>query len=148
MKEIKFRAWNGNRMHYTDNQTITQFKNGRWVMLTTDGSDSIYWAEEGRENNHLMQYTGLKDKNGKEIYEGDIIQYKILGTKNWLSTWQISFGEYVEYNPSEKKQDMKKNYGFYLTNYYKNSKPLNYTFFEQDRFEIIGNIYQAPELLK
>jgi uncharacterized phage protein (TIGR01671 family) len=130
MREIKFRAWNGNRMHYTDNQTITQFKNGRWVMLTTDGSDSIYWAEEGRENNHLMQYTGLKDKNGKEIYEGDIIETE---TCTGVHIFTVKYDiEKTGYICPHVVDDEYETYIGQLPN----------------SIEIIGNIYENSELLK
>jgi len=69
MREIKFRAWSktGNKLGSPINY------------LTVDGAtrllNSMRYAEESGEEIILMQYTGLKDKNGKEIYEGDILQF-------------------------------------------------------------------------
>jgi len=67
MREIKFRAW--------IKDTI---ETGEWEMcydLVFDEFEPINDLLAGVE--HLMQYTGLKDKNGKEIYESDIIPYKL-----------------------------------------------------------------------
>jgi uncharacterized phage protein (TIGR01671 family) len=60
-REIKFRAWNGEEMISPD-------------YITRDGYG--YWKENSilTTSKELMQYTGLKDKNGKEIYEGDIVK--------------------------------------------------------------------------
>ena len=60
MREIKFRAFYefGKEMIYWD-----EVKN--WICLQLNENDPDF---------HLMQYTGLKDKNGKEIYEGDILE--------------------------------------------------------------------------
>ena len=66
MREIKFRAWSNkwNKMvfHGVDGLTIDVMANTAWNDLADD------------ECIELMQYTGLKDKNGKEIYEGDIME--------------------------------------------------------------------------
>lgn len=126
MRTFKFRAWDGNKIHYTDDFTLLQFKKGSWIMLTTDGSDSIYWAEERKENNVLMQFTGLLDKNGKEIYEGDIVADR--------SHTDLVFS--IQYDTEHA--------GYYMPE----------AFDEECRFpisevelEVIGNIYENPELL-
>ena len=68
MREIKFRAWDKNTkimIHWDDLvKSRISFRNFRWALLS-----------ENSENFELMQYTGLKDKNGVEIYEGDILSY-------------------------------------------------------------------------
>ena len=74
-----------------------------------------------------MQYTGLKDKNGKEIYEGDILTHKT-ATISYptptivKSVWEFAHMEGV------------------LNEMYGNR-------FKPDDFEVIGNIYENPELL-
>ena len=61
-REIKFRAWNGEQMVSPD-------------YITRDGIG--YWREDSIPcySEDLMQFTGLKDKNGIDIYEGDILKH-------------------------------------------------------------------------
>lgn len=138
MKEIKFRVLIDNRIYYQDKYdrygdnlasidickktiTITEFYN----------YEDVYRFEY--EEVKLMQYTGLKDKNGKEIYEGDIIKYKFPYDRRIK---HISPVFYMESQAS---------YG--VLDIHKNEIPL-YTISTNNYFEVIGNIYENKNLLK
>ena len=108
MREIKFRAW--------------------------DDADGVHrdegWMSYGITNiacdaDHIMQYTGKKDKNGKEIYEGDVWERgQYIGIVTFeFSGWKL------------KKAESSRCY----------SSPSFYS--NANSGEVIGNIYENPELL-
>ena len=132
MRDIKFRCWDTENKEMLDIQELDyrDSYNGQPMIRTTMYSD--YYDTEDMI---LMQYTGLKDKNGKEIYEGDIIYCKKYIGGNWIE-YCIEKG-YVNFNNGE--------FGLYRKQGYYQSL---YKFKEYDyEFEVIGNMYDNPELL-
>jgi uncharacterized phage protein (TIGR01671 family) len=128
MREIKFRGWNPEVSKMLYNVAVS---NNCFVHPEqTSGSDS--WDAKLVESKEiiLMQYTGLKDKNGKEIYEGDII---FDGVSNQIVKFNDAF------------IDIKHGHG---ECYYNCSIFLFSNYGKGDEIEIIGNIYENPELME
>ncbi len=116
MREYKFRAWDKkiNKMFYSDD-CFFSFINGNFIERDGEnGSD--------KDSQIVMQCTGLKDKNGKEIYEGDIAY------KNMCLDVSYHKGSYCVW---------------YTNNWF----ALNEIFCLKE-IEIMGNIYENPELLE
>ena len=142
MREIKFRAWDK--------------KIKDWILKTSfyiDGIGFYYWMgidnkfkmlnEEQRENIEIIQFTGLKDKNGKEIYEGDIIIWFDDGINKkaeviWKDCGWCAKRIDKEFNEFEKYYQFSH---FIPVEINRNGK---IDFFDG---EVIGNIYENPELL-
>jgi len=115
MREIKFRAWD--RETKQMNRTLAL---GCW-RFDPEGRLVNYGDAHARKNYILMQYTGLKDKNGKEIYEGDIV-------KNYAIIEQVIVVKFIE------------------GCFYPFTNGIDFRIEAQD-VEVIGNIYENPELL-
>ena len=130
-RPIKFRAWDkdSKRMHYAEDMIGP----GGWV-IQFHGAPleiGIHGVFEP-ENVELMQYTGLEDKNGKEIYEGDIVRTTLIG----LGFWRVrsrKLTDEVVYQPGA------------FTIGHGDTAHLITPY--RDDLEVIGNIYEQPELL-
>jgi|SRR5690625_4924123 len=124
MREIKFRAWDkaNKKMHY-DVGIL-----GSAIYIDFNGQKE-YEEVNGHE---LMQYTGAKDKNGREIYEGDVI-------KIWPDDYDCETAGYV----------VKCEGCYWIRAKDDNSisMPLFDYFNGIMELEVIGNIYENPELL-
>ncbi len=133
MREIKFRAWFEGHMYevakldfWGDPEQATCDLAGPGENGEGEEFFDIYVGEV-----ELMQYTGLKDKNGKEIYEGDIVE-------NSTQTVYLGHKYEVVWN---------KNYAGYqlMSNGFASNIPLIQNFMS---YKVIGNIYENPELLE
>ncbi len=101
------------------------------ILCSLLSGDDWYWMDTDYE---LMQYTGLKDKNGREIYEGDIVEYDN-GCKGQVVFKCGQFYAYDGYASNSEDAEMK---------LYDDSPP----FEEGFEIEVIGNIYENKDLLK
>lgn len=120
----KFRAWHKELKLMRDVMAITfTFK---YVDVFESGQNYNHWYFENIE---LMQWTGLKDRSGKDIYEGDIVKYQ-----DWPP-------KVIKYGTDTL---MPASFAGWVLN-----DTLKYLMlYDEPELEVIGNIYQHPELLE
>ena len=132
----KYRAWYVLAEEMINEILMISFVRKEIIGKFSDGSTSVPLKFEDERNGEdviLMQSTGLKDKNGKEIFEGDILACKtddevINLNIFWDEEHALFMFESKKYNEQEPLAELVEN----------NTYP----------FEIIGNIYENPELLE
>ena len=125
MREIKFRAWNTE----TNKMVINLKEMGVFALQSTYSIDE-FLVIPTNEKYPLMQYTGLKDKSNKEIYDGDLLKVEL--------DWGYGLAKII------------------VEIYFKDgcfrAKALNShedtLLIELPPCEVVGNVYENPELLK
>lgn len=140
MREIKFRLYSTEEEEMFFNENIVNIDLVcNFARIENERFKGFFDFGEGEES-ILMQYTGLKDKNGKEIYEGDIVKYKVKGSDKTYTT-VMKFNE---------------DHGAFLFGIYegvkmpcgKKTRMNKYTRKSVGSVEVIGNIYENPGLLE
>jgi len=138
-RKIKFRAWNIATKTMVDLKKITPFLLNKDIGgLYIPESDGIY----------IMQYTGLKDRTGREIYEGDILKATYLGFHgNHGQTHDIKADGIVVFDYAQFKIDTQRKTkdGATIYKYFNQLWPDGMTKVD---CEVIGNVYENPGLLK
>lgn len=134
MRELKFRAWEPHLKEMLYNEKLERSCPDGYTLicqyLDEDGFNvvSVIPCGEG-EKLKTMQYTGLKDKSGKEIYEGDIVKIipmNLFDDNRFVGKVMFYDGSFVVDNGKESK----------------------YLFREMDEIKVIGNVYENKDLLK
>ena len=138
----KFRAWISEADTMTNNLKGIDFENETVVLKKFYWEDGFPVEEEVFEveigNAIIMQSTGLHDKNGKEIFEGDIV--KRYRSPFFKAKWEYQIETVIKEEASLLLgREFGKNFG---------TIPFNSPFAKSVLLEVIGNIYENPELLE
>jgi uncharacterized phage protein (TIGR01671 family) len=123
-REIKFRAWNKSKKQMVKSYAHFDRQGILHGSLNILGDTYI-----------PLQYTGLKDKNNKEIYEGDILTIKSKSEPKYITTIELGWTDDDEY-------------GWYWLSNQGTKNIIRDVDFVSERYEVIGNIYENPDFLK
>lgn len=131
MREIKFRAWDGKNI-----------KNVLWINFNNDELrlvNGVSWYYKGNlKNCELMQYTGLKDVDGVEIYEGDILLncYDHFGEEKSYIAGVVKWSEFeVDVQGAVCSTPL---IGFNID---------GVALATDEKYKVVGNIHESPDLL-
>lgn len=141
MRELKFRAWGNRQNKYLNPDDVSIRADGFITIFNVDGKHSRAVQPPGDLLSPwfiIEQYTNLKDKNGTEIYEGDIVSLRLWGSngyeyENGIVRYYPPSAAFKWFSLEDDKND--------CNNYW-----LQHA--DSDGREVVGNIHENPELLE
>jgi len=132
MRDIKFRAWDKKKNDWFDDEDGSLY-------IELNGNINFGWngeiMDDWTDRIILMQYTGKKDINDVEIYEGDIVHDDEV-------IYLVGFGVFTDDNDFQEPTQGQT--GFYIVDIHTDE---TFPFYSM-RYRVIGNIYENPELLE
>ena len=150
MREIKFRAW------HEYGESVRPPKPG--MIYDDKPGDCLTWLNQHQKITSIMQFTGLKDRDGKDIYEGDLVRCPVDINTDYHGEWCINevicqHGQWIVSHISSEKGKLPRGYtrGFLLDSWFDFDSKLflwGEDYVPRSDIEVIGNIYENPELLE
>jgi uncharacterized phage protein (TIGR01671 family) len=133
MRPIKFRAWDVTKKVMTAVAGVWLGDDGSALTITFEPAPKTKWhvGLVHGESGILMQSTGIKDKNGKEIFEGDILAPMPNDYKDeYKGSWKVVYHDGAYFGEDSD--------GHHIT---------WLPYWTEEQFEVVGNIYENPELM-
>ena len=134
MREYLFRAWSRQHkcMFYSDEHDVLFYSFGGYSLGEFSENEGGYKVVVNDAHSVLMQYTGIKDKSGKKIYDGDVVKC-----------------DYPKNHPDITSEVVWEKSGWFLVSQYHQweGQHDSYRLFDGAQFKVIGNRFENPELV-